>query len=217
MRTTLAIVLLAACGAAPPRAQPPGSRGMRASEHLAAAEQQDDLARQRTTWPDTRGDATGRTDQLLVGSPWRWTWDADGDHERLAQTHRAVAAEIHDEYQTACGTRPAAEVAISPIERYGVGGSATSDGVTLYLSPEAGPSGRLLADIRCHRAWMMLAPADMDTCPLDLAGIVVDASGDANGITLTLRVRDRALVPELQKRAAHELELSTKRNPAGTR
>jgi hypothetical protein len=217
MSPKLAIILVAACGAAPPRAQPPGSRGMRASEHLAAAEQQDELARQRTTWPDTRGDATGRTDQLLVGSPWRWTWDADSDHERLAQTHRAAAADIHAEYAAACGAREHADVAISPIQRYGLGGSATSDGVTLYLSPDAGPADHLLADIRCHRAWMMLGPADMDTCPLDLAGLTVDASGDANGITVTLRVRDRALVPELQKRAAHELELSTRRHPSGTR
>ncbi len=217
MRLTLAIVVVAACGAAPPRAAPPGSRGLHANEHLAAADQQDELARKAVTWPDTRGDATGRADQLLLASPWRWTWDSNVDHERLAAEHRAAAADLHADYEAACGERPLAEVAVSPLRRYGVGGTATSDGVTLYLSPDAGPPHRLLADIRCHRAWMMLAPADMDMCPLDLAGIMVDATGDATGITVTLRVRDRALVPELQKRAAHELELSTKRQPAGTR
>jgi hypothetical protein len=60
---------------------------------------------------------------------------------------------------------------------------------------------------------MMLAPTDMDTCPLDLAGIHVDATGDANGITLTITAHDQRLVPELQKRAAHELELGAKQRP----
>jgi hypothetical protein len=64
----------------------------------------------------------------------------------------------------------------------------------------------VLADIRCHRAWMMLAPSDMEACPLDLAGIHVDASGDQTGVTVTIKVHDPALVPELQRRAAHDLE-----------
>ena len=205
MRTAIAIVLLAACGSAPPRTQPPGSRGMRASEHMEAAHQQDELARQNVTYPDTRPDATGRVD-APIGTPWRWSWDANADHERLAAIHRGAAAELHAAYDEACSGRSSGEITESPLVRYGVGGANTPDGVVMYLSPEAGPPERLLADVRCHRAWMMLAPSNMETCPLDLAGIHVDATGDNTGVTVKLTVHEAALVPELQKRAAHDLE-----------
>jgi hypothetical protein len=200
---TVAISNFAACGGSPPRPQSPGSRGMRASEHLEAAQQQDELAREQGRYPETRPDATGRVDM-----PWHWTWDAGVDHERLAAVHRSAAAELHAAYDEACAGRTTAEISESPLARYGIGGEPTSDGVVLALSPEAGPPERLLADVRCHRAWMMLAPSDMETCPLDLAGIHVDASGDKTGITVTITVHDPALVPELQRRAARDLESS---------
>jgi len=68
-----------------------------------------------------------------------------------------------------------------------------------------------MAALRCHRAWMRLAPANMDDCPLDLAGLKIDAKGGGEGITLTLGVRDQSLIPELQRRAAHDLEMSAGR------
>jgi hypothetical protein len=206
---TIAIVLVAACGATTRSPQTPaGSRGMHASEHLEAARQQDEYAAQQGRYPDIRPDATGRVDQP-IGMPWRWSWDAGVDHERLAALHRTAAAEIHAAYDEACAGKTSAEIEISPLQRYGIGGSNTADGVTLFLSPEAGPPERLLADIRCHRAWMMLAPSNMDTCPLDLAGLRIDATGDAGGVTVTLSVHEPSLVPELQRRAAHDLEAPT--------
>jgi hypothetical protein len=213
---TLSLVLLAACASAPPpHPQPAGSRGLHANEHLEAAHQHDELARQATAFPEQRtDDGTGRVDQLLIGSPWRRTWDVEADHERLAAIHRSAAGQIQAEYEEACGQRSLAEVSVSPLQRYGIGGQPTADGVSLFLSPEAGPPDRLLADMRCHRAWMMLAPGDMETCPLDLAGIKVDATGDGNGITVNITIHDRALVPELQRRAAHELEMSGKQHAA---
>ena len=51
----------------------------------------------------------------------------------------------------------------------------------------------------------------MDDCPLDLPGLEVSAQGDENGITLTIKVADRRLVTELQRRAAHELEVVSRR------
>ncbi len=81
----------------------------------------------------------------------------------------------------------------------------------LFLSVEAGSADALMADLRCHRAWMMLGRTDMESCPLDLAGLHVDAHGDANGITVEISVADRALVPELQRRAAHDVEASAQR------
>ena len=109
-------------------------------------------------------------------------------------------------YEQACGTRTEGEVAVSPLERHGIGGWNTTTGVIVYLSAAAGDPDRLLKDLTCHRAWMMLAPAGMDDCPLDLPGLVVDARGDAEGITLSLAVRDPKLIGELQRRTAHDLE-----------
>lgn len=207
--TSLALLAVAACASSPPRrSQPPGSRGLRASEHLEAAHEQDEIARQRASYPDTRtDDGTGRTDQLLIGTPWRRSWDTAGDHERLAALHRSEAAQLHDEFEAACAGRSEREISVSPLVRYGVGGSPIDDGVTLYLAPEAGNPDKLMADMRCHRAWMMLQPpANMDDCPLDLAGLTVEAQGAKEGVSVNLRVKDRTLIPELRRRAAHDLE-----------
>ena len=101
-----------------------------------------------------------------------------------------------------------ADVATSPLVRYGIGGWPTATGVIVYLSPTAGTPDELLAALKCHRAYMMLAPTGMDDCPLDLPGLEVDARGDAEGVTLAMTVKDTKLVPELQRRAAHDLEMS---------
>lgn len=208
MRSTTLLVLTAACASAP-AAKPlaPGSRGLRASEHIDAARQHDELARQSLAYPDMRDDATGRADQLLIATPWTRRWDTTDDHLRLAQVHRSAAAQIDAEFSRACDGRSEADMALSPLVKYGVGGSPIEDGVIVYLRPEAGSPDKLMADMRCHRAWMMLQPiSTMDMCPLDLAGLSVQAIGGKEGITVTLHVQDPALVPELQKRAAHELE-----------
>ena len=209
MRYHLSLVLLAACATSQPqRPQPPGSRGLRASEHLDRAREQDEIAQQKASYPDTRpDDGTGRTDQLLIGTPWRRSWDTVGDHQRLAALHRSQAAQIHDEFETACAGRSEREISVSPLVRYGVGGSQLPDGVTIYLAPGAGNPDTLMADMRCHRAWMMLQPpANMDDCPLDLEGLTVEANGAKEGISVNLRVKDPALIPELRRRAAHDLE-----------
>lgn len=210
MRTYLvSAVLLAACGGASrPASQAPGSRGLHANEHLAAASEHDEAARERASWPDTRtSDGTGRVDQMLIGTTWHRTWDTAADQERAAALHRSEAQAIYAGYEEACGSRPASDVSISPIVRYAVGGGTTPDGVVLYLTSDAGVPERLLADLKCHRAWMRLAPANMDDCPLDVAGLRIDATGNGQGITLHLTVREPSLIPELQRRAAHDLEL----------
>ncbi|CAN5893628.1 hypothetical protein BH11MYX3_BH11MYX3_12000 [soil metagenome] len=87
------------------------------------------------------------------------------------------------------------------------------DGVILYLAPTAGDPDRLLADMKCHRAWMRLAPVGMEDCPLDLPGIALDARGDRDGVTVSIVVRNPTLVSELQRRAAHELEAHVQHAP----
>ena len=155
-------------------------------------------------WPDQRpGDGYPTTD-----TPGRWyrTWDTAREQRRLAEQHRSQAAQLYAQYEEACGSRPLAEVSVSPLQRYGIGGAPTSSGVMVFLSTDAGTADQLLSAMRCHRAWMMLGRSDMESCPLDLAGIRIDAHGDPNGITVEISVDNPKLIPELQRRAAHDLE-----------
>jgi hypothetical protein len=200
MRFTLTL-LIAACATSSPPPPKGGPRGLRADEHVAMAHHHDEIARQSTSIPDRRSGPE------TVGVPWFRSWNFTAEHERLAAVHRSKAGQLQAAYEEACGTRPLAEVSISPLVRYGVGGWNTSTGVILYLSPDAGPADRLLADVKCHRAWMMLEPAaNMDDCPLDLPGLQLDARGDRDGITVSIVVLDPKLVDELHRRAAHDLE-----------
>ena len=208
IRPTL-LCLVAAC-AAPIASEKPGPRGLRADQHLRIASQEHEHADELTRWPDTRPGADGADPQRAAGN-WFGSWDTAAEHQRLAQYHRSAAAELQNEYEQACGDTPAELAALSPLERYAVGGGPADAGTVVLLSGNAGPPSRLLAELRCHRAWMMLDRSDMDDCPLDLPGLQVAAKGDENGIELTLTVRDPALVPELRRRAAHELEAAQQR------
>jgi hypothetical protein len=205
MTRLLAAVLFMSCATTATTGEKPGSRGLRASEHLDAAQREDQLAREHEVHPERRPDATG--------SPALWTrsWDPATDHHRLAQIHRGAAAQLHAEYDEACRSVPPDRISTSPLARHAIGGTATPDGATIYLAPDAGPADVLLRDMRCHRAWMMLAPSAMDSCPLDVEGIQVTAKGDGAGIAVTITVRDRALVDELQRRAMVEVETAAQR------
>ncbi len=211
MSRILAIALLAACGGAPaPAAERPGPRGLRADQHMSIAEREDARANELSTWPEVRPGATDNPDRHLVSIAWSGTWDTAEDHRKRASYHRSVAAQLEADYQEACGNTPAELVSRSPLVRYGIGGNATADGATVILGPEAGPPSHLLGELRCHRAWMMLSRADMDDCPLDLPGLHVTARGDATSIELHLTVESPKLIPELQRRAAHDLEIAAR-------
>jgi hypothetical protein len=207
MNRSILLCLVAAC-AAPIANEKPGPRGLRADQHLRVSSREDARAGELTRWPDMRPgpDGSNAGQELAVGT-WYGAWDTAGEHGRLAEIHRSQADQIQAEYEQACGEQPAAVVSVSPLKRYGMGGSPTADGMLVLLSTEAGPPDRLLSALRCHRAWMMLGPTDMDDCPLDLPGLQVSARGDETGIQLTMTVSDPSLVPELQRRAAHELEV----------
>lgn len=209
-RMTL-LSLLAAC-AAPIASERPGPRGLRADQHLNIASREDAHADELTRWPDTRPGLDGpNVDQQLAAGTWYGTWDTAADHHRIAQIHRSAAAQLQAEYEQACADIPAEAVSVSPLARYAIGGSPTTNGTLVLLSIDAGPPDRLLAAMRCHRAWMMLGRADMETCPLDLPGLQVSARGDASGIELTMTVSDPSLVDELRRRAAHDLEAAQER------
>jgi hypothetical protein len=212
MRSSLWLVVVAACSttAAPPPARP-GSRGPRADEHLEAAVEHARRADELSRWPDARRSDTGRFDDPSTGL-WYRNWDSAKGEARMSAIHRSEAARLQAEYEAACVDIPPELVQVSPLQRYGVGGTTTKDGVTIYMEPEAAPpADRLLAEMRCHRAWMMLGGAGMDACPLDLAGIQVQAHGDQAGVSVEITIDDPALVPELQRRAAMDLEVGSQR------
>lgn len=199
MRTLISTLLLASCATAPTPAAKPGPRGLHANEHLDVAKTHEDLSSQATRWPDDSGPGG-------MSLHWVRAWDTGAEHERIARMHRSKAAQLEAAYQEACGERPLSEVSISPLQRYSISGANTAAGVDILLSTTAGEPDHLLAEMKCHRAWMMLAPANMEACPLDLPGLLVEARGSADGIMVSLSVRDPKLVSELQRRAAHDLE-----------
>lgn len=211
MYRSILLCLVAAC-AAPIANEKPGPRGLRADQHLSIASREDERAEELTRWPDTRPGADGAIlNQERAAGTWFGIWDTAAEHHRLAQVHRSAAAQLQAEYEEACGEMPADVVSVSLLQRYAIGGSPTASGTLVLLSADAGPPDRLLAMMRCHRAWMMLGRTDMDDCPLDLPGLQVSARGDATGIQLSMSVSDPSLVDELRRRAAHDLEAAQHR------
>lgn len=208
----LALALAACSSAPPPRPAAPGSRGMRADQHLDAAREHERRAQELSRWPETRPDGVGAFD-APQGGLWYRRWDTAHDEERLATAHRSAAADLQAEYEEACGSTPAETVSVSPLQRFGIGGTNLPDGVLIFLRPEAGRPDELLGAIRCHRAWMMLAESGMSDCPLDLEGIQIVAHGDASGASVQITVKDPRLVPELQRRAARDLEVTAHAHP----
>lgn len=207
MKRLLTLGLLTAC-AQPAPIRPTGPRGMHADEHLAEARRQDELDREHARFPDTR--SAGPTDPPV--GVWVRSWDTT-EHGRLAAIHRGQADAIYAEYEEVCATLGADEVKVSPLQRYGIGGWNTASGSIVYLSPDAGTPDRMLLQMKCHRAWMMLSKVEgMEDCPLDLPGLTLDARGDASGITVSLSVKDRTLVPELQRRTQKDLEMAATRH-----
>lgn len=211
MRHLLPVLALAACASSPSPAQR-ASRGPRANDHLAAADEHTQKAEDLARWPDRFAPSVDRVDTAT----WYRAWDTVSGELRTARQHRLAAAQLVAAYDEACGQRSAAEVSVSPLERYAVGGSPTEDGALLFLVVEAGSPDQLMADMRCHRAWMMLGRSNMESCPLDMAGLRVTAYGDKSGITVELSVADKQLVPELQRRAAHDLEIAAQRRAAAS-
>ena len=192
-----------------------GPRGLRANEHMKVAQQDDALAMQDSSWPGsmvTTNQPAGEPSAIAM--PWIRSWTASDVHQRMAADHRSQAEQLNAEFDDACRGKSDADIQVSPLIRFGRGGWTTQSGVIVYLAPSAGTPDNVLATVRCHRAYMMMAPAGMDDCPLDLPGLELDARGDADGITLSISVKNSALIPELQRRAALELEVGKQRAAA---
>jgi hypothetical protein len=191
MRTVVFLVI-SACATTPPSPKG-GPRGLRASEHMDEAHSHDELARHRFAGHEDDG-------------PWAGHWDTGTENEQAAAVHRSHAAALRAAYAHACKGRTPAEASLSPLDRHGTGGSVTTNAVVFYVDASAGSADRVLADLECHRAWMMLAPEADDIDPLDLPDLAIDATGDLDGITVSLIARDPDIVPELHRRAKLLLE-----------
>lgn len=202
---TFALALVVACSSNSPDPVE-GPRAIRTKEHLEAARKHDEIARERTSWPATTSMTPGDLTTPQPPIPWRRKWDPEDEHGRLARVHRSEAAALEAGYVEACGTRDLEKVVGSPLTRHRIGGWNTDDGVVVLLSTHAGNAETLLSDLRCHRAWLLLGTGAEQDSPLELPGLVVDAQGDQDGITLTLSMRDTTLVPELQKRVLRQLD-----------
>jgi hypothetical protein len=210
-RMSLLLVALAACSqTVPHKPTARTSRGLRADEHLDAAREHARRADELARWPEARRNDVGQFDDPNTGL-WYRAWDQSEDHRRLAATHRGAAAQLHVAYEQACENIAPELARISPLQRYGHGGMDVVDGVVVFMPGDAVTANRLLAELRCHRAWMMLqSNSGMELCPLDLPGLRVQAHGDATGISVELHVPDPALVPELQRRTARDLEAAAR-------
>jgi hypothetical protein len=210
----LALFALVACSqTVPPKPTSPTSRGLRADQHLDAAREHARRADELARWPAARLDDSGFDDP--GSGTWYRGWDQTAEQRRLEDVHRSEAARLHAAFDEACAGIDPKTVRVSPLVRHGIGGMNVDNGVVVFLPATAGAPDRLLAELRCHRAWMMLSEnTGMDACPLDLPGLRVQAHGDASGISIELRVRDPRLVPEIQRRAAHDLEMAAQQRAA---
>ena len=76
----------------------------------------------------------------------------------------------------------------------------------LYLRGEVEPA-ELLDQVRCHRAWLMIAPTPTsDDSALDLPDLKLDIERTPDGLSVSVTVSPR-LVPELRRRLARDLEV----------
>jgi len=202
---TLLLLALAACATTPTAASKSGPRGPRVSDHLDQARTHDQLARDHQTLP-TPTVMTPSSLETVTPMPWLRTWDTSAEHERLSRIHRSDAAGLQAAYDDACRDRSGTDVTMSPLRRLGGSSWTTRTGVVVELDKAESPDTLLVA-LRCHRAWMMIAPtAGMDDCALDLPGLVLDARGTPEGVTLVITVDSPKLIPELQRRVAQQLE-----------
>lgn len=193
MRTLL--VFLTACGTTMPEVAP-GPRSIRTADHVEEARKHDEIARSRTAWPVTPTTTAPATSFTL-------TWDPDAEKPSSSLGESAANEQA---FQQACGKREVEKPIGSPLIRHRVGGWKTEQGVVVVLGAVAGPRQTLLSDLRCYRSWLMAGAGVEKDSPLALPGLVVEANGDQDGITLTLTVKHSALIHELQRRVQRHVD-----------
>lgn len=207
------ILITAACGAASPGTRP---ADMTASQHLAAASEH---SQQITGTRAHGGFIGGYPGWAYYGYrgfgysyPWHYTWDPDEEHRALAAAHRDAAEQLKLQYETACAAVPRALEASSLLDAFVSGGSPLDRGVVFHLSEQAGPPELVLAQLRCHRAWLQLSPtAEAADSPLLVEGVTWTTHAPASaGVEVMATAKDERSAAELRRRAALVIERARK-------
>lgn len=145
--------------------------------------------------------------------PWYYSWDPDEEHRALAAAHRDAAEQLKLEYEVACTLIPRGLEARSPLDAFTTSTSPFDHGIVFQLSEQAGPPEVVLAQIRCNRAWLKLAPSDAAAnSPLLVEGVTWNAHAVANGVEVTATARDDHGRAEFVRRAALVIDRASKAN-----
>ena len=168
---------------------------MTAAEHQAAAREHSEMV-------------SGSPYHHPMGSyssgsyPWYY-WSPDDEHRALAQAHRDSAEQLKLQYEAACAGLSDRAAAASPLETSMVDTSPIEGGIAFHLVESAGPPDRLVAELRCHRAWLKLAPsAGAADDPLQLDGVTWLARGGNAGVEVLALASADSVRAELARRAA---------------
>ena len=135
--------------------------------------------------------------------PWSYYWEPGREYRQLLDAQVPAKDALLQRHRAACETIPDRIQALSPFESYAFGSARLDDGVLVHLVPDAGPPDALLVALRCHEAWLRLAPRDSardDVLGVDGISLVVDASG-RDTIEVMIVGSDRRAVDELERRA----------------
>lgn len=143
-----------------------------------------------------------RWDQPYNGQswyPWYYYWDPNSEHQQLEAARISDAIEL--EYHAACAGIPETAQARSPLDMYAVESTRLRDGVIVRLDVDAGPPEVLLVSMRCHRAWLRLAPREAASQDMiAVAGVKVVVHAGRDGIEVMFS-NGEAAVAELDRRA----------------
>jgi len=177
---------------------------MTASEHLAQARAHSEAAGNSPhEYPAAYGSSS---------YPWYYYWDPTTEHRAIAEAHRDAADQLRLSYEAACSAVPRDTAWMSPLDRYARAMNPLPRGVVIHLSTEAGTPESVLAEIRCHRAWLMLETrASNADSPLLVEGVVFVVHAGGAGIEVMIGLDDVAKLPELVRRARLTVERAVAR------
>lgn len=138
--------------------------------------------------------------------PWSYTWSSDwnaaASHATEAEEHEVAADVLEKRYRDACSLVAQDSAAQPPLDRYVRAVTPTEQGVVLRLSNDAGPPDVLLAEIRCHTAWLQLVQRPGATRDVTaVKGVEYSVRADADAISVTLTATDPTSIAELRRRA----------------
>lgn len=180
------LLLAATAACAGPRATGAGTRpdDMTAEQHRTSARRHDEIGRQG---PYLRGRAW---------APWTYSWDPATEHLAERDAHLAAAVTLDTRYREACSDVPVGAESGSPLSGRAISATPIDGGVLLLLDPAAGPPDQVLAEIRCHRAWLVLE---------DRPGLVDDVVA-LDHVRYAAQVRDETIELRITTTSRDDLE-----------